>query len=112
MLTVLLASKYKEYNKIPRSILSGKIIKRLSLYFQRLAQDHHQSPRAAEGWFWAAESADCLGQDPQLFRMSVYQYHPESELAAEAYFRNCRLCLKKIDYDLEHNLSSEAMKLW
>lgn len=55
-------------------------------FFLQLAKEHPTSHRAAEGWFWAAESTERLGKDPKPFRARVYIDYPECEWAAKAYF--------------------------
>ena len=55
--------------------------------FVKLATDHPLSPYAPGAWFWAAEAASSLGENPTLFRSYVYEKYPKSEQAAEAHFR-------------------------
>jgi len=55
--------------------------------FLQLAEDYPTSPYAGEGWFWAAEAGEQLGENVQQLRQMAYEKYPNSEHAAEAYFR-------------------------
>lgn len=56
--------------------------------FLKLAKHYPDSSLAAEGWFWAAESSEKQALDDVVdLRKEVYENYPQSEKAAEAYFR-------------------------
>jgi tetratricopeptide (TPR) repeat protein len=55
--------------------------------FLKLAMEHPASTYAAEAWFWTAEAAACVGENPRVYRCHTYEDYPTSEQAPEAYFR-------------------------
>jgi tetratricopeptide (TPR) repeat protein len=55
--------------------------------YTRLATEYPHELLSAEAWFWAAEAAASLGENPTFYRTQVYEKYPKSEKAAESYFR-------------------------
>jgi len=58
-------------------------------YFVTLAERYSSLCEAGDGWFWAAQAAQCAEKDPQIARdylTRVYTDYPSSLFAAESYF--------------------------
>ena len=55
--------------------------------FVKLGKEHPGSEYAAASWFWAAEAATYVGENPNLYRSHVVADYPKSEWAPEAYLR-------------------------
>ena len=58
--------------------------------FLQLAHKSPPSPFAGEGLFWASNSSEMLNEDnakTKLYRRKVFEQHPNSPFAAEAFFR-------------------------
>lgn len=55
--------------------------------FLALGEKYPTSIWAGKGLFWAAESAEKMGEETQFIRKQVFEKYPYSEFADEAYFR-------------------------
>ncbi|MCB1135407.1 MAG: tetratricopeptide repeat protein, partial [Chlamydiia bacterium] len=70
-------------------VLSGDYASAEQVYLT-LARDYPYSEHVGEAWFWAAEAASALHRDGAIvrkYRRKVFDEHPQTAHAAEAYFK-------------------------